>query len=229
MNHDLRHPEVKTNIFVATENRLVRESLARMLQKRTDFVVEAANHLSEFKSVGSGHQCDLVLTDSFCEPGDKEALRNFSQREGQTKLVLFGMAADESLFLEAVRAGVSGYLLHDASATDIVAAVRMVSQGAAVCPPRLCVVLMRCVAGQRRDRGKLMPNEAPVRPFLTSRQLELVELVAKGMTNKEIAAKLNLSEFAVKSHMRRIMKQTQAEDRHEAVKMIYGEIAAAAS
>ena len=216
-----------TNICVVTENRLVRESLTRMLQKRADFCVGSGNNLVEVERLADGEwACDVLLTDGFGERQEKEALQNFSRRAARVKVVLFGMAADEPLFLEAVRSGVCGYLLNDASAAEIVAAVRAVCQGEAACSPKLCMMLMRYVAEQCRCAGSSVRNEVPLLPPLTARQLELVELVAEGMTNKEIAARLNLSEFTVKNHLRRIIKQTQAEDRHEVVRMVRGENAA---
>jgi len=108
-------------------------------------------------------------------------------------------------------------LLQDASASDVVSAVRAVSRGEAVCPPQLCSVLFRFVAQT--------PREMPLRtttskPDLTLRQQQLVTLVAKGLTNKEIASHLNLSQFTVRNHIHRILKQVDAGSRSEAVETI---------
>jgi DNA-binding NarL/FixJ family response regulator len=124
------------------------------------------------------------------------------------------MEDDEDQFLLAVRAGSSGYLLKDASAADVLSAVRSVSRGEAVCPPRLCLSLFKWVADESRESSR---RDADSRPSLTMRQQQLVSLVARGLTNKEIASELNLSEFTVKNHLHRIMKQVDAESRHEAV------------
>jgi DNA-binding NarL/FixJ family response regulator len=123
-------------------------------------------------------------------------------------------------FLKAVSLGVSGYVLKDGSASDIVAAVRTVAQGGAVCPPSLCLRLMQRFAEQERSRSLTLELENANKPSLTHRQIQLVSLVAKGLTNKEIAASLNLSEFTVKNHMRRILKLVDAQDRYEAVTAI---------
>jgi DNA-binding NarL/FixJ family response regulator len=82
------------------------------------------------------------------------------------------------------------------------------------------MTLIQHVASVARTHPKLPEQEGVLRPSLTRRQLELVGLVARGMTNKEIAASLNLSEFTVKNHIRRIMKEVDADDRHEAVAMV---------
>jgi DNA-binding NarL/FixJ family response regulator len=127
------------------------------------------------------------------------------------------MEPDEEQFMAAVRSGVTGYLLQDASASDVVAAVRAVFRGEAVCPPQLCSTLFRFVAQMARQ----MPLQNPTsRPDLTLRQQQLVTLVAKGLTNKEIASHLNLSEFTVRNHIHRILKQVDAVSRSEAVATI---------
>ncbi len=133
------------------------------------------------------------------------------------KLLLIGMSDDSAQFLAAVRGGVAGYLMKDASVTEVVAAVRSIFKGEAACPPELCGYLFRYVA--KIADGKSPANEAG-RPELTPRQRQLIGLVAKGLTNKEIAARLNLSEYTVKNHVRRIMKRVDAGSRGQAVEKI---------
>jgi two-component system NarL family response regulator len=127
------------------------------------------------------------------------------------------MGADEEQFIAAIRSGATGYLLQDASASDVVAAVRAVFRGEAVCPPQLCSSLFRFVAQMARE---IPVRNAPPKPDLTLRQQQLVTLVAKGLTNKEIASHLNLSEFTVRNHIHRILKQVDAGSRSEAVETI---------
>jgi DNA-binding NarL/FixJ family response regulator len=108
-------------------------------------------------------------------------------------------------------------LLQDASASDVVAAVRAVYRGEAVCPPQLCSELFRFVA---QKAGEMPAQSAAPKRDLTLRQQQLVSLVAKGLTNKEIASRLNLSEFTVRNHIHRILKQVDAGSRGEAVDVI---------
>jgi DNA-binding NarL/FixJ family response regulator len=129
------------------------------------------------------------------------------------------MNSDEERFITAVRWGATGYLLQDASASDVVTAVRAVFRGEAVCPPELCSALFKIVAQTASDIS--LQNSAS-KPDLTLRQQQLVTLVAKGLTNKEIAARLNLSEFTVRNHIHRILKQVDAGSRSEAVETIRG-------
>jgi two-component system, NarL family, response regulator DevR len=130
------------------------------------------------------------------------------------------MDEDEELFLRAVRLGVCGYLLKDASSTEIISAVRGVARGEAACPPRLCMTLFRNIIQKFRQSSGTDDHAACMKIGLTYRQRELIALVAKGLTNKEIGAQLNLSEYTVKNHMRRIMRNVEADSRREAVDVI---------
>jgi two-component system NarL family response regulator len=209
-------PDHATQVFLLVENRLVREILDRLFRKRFDLRVVGQGCSTEALDAILDSPCDIVVLDdlnaaSLLGPHLLERL----QVTGTVDAVLIDMQDDEEQFLTAVRSGVSGYLLNDASAKDVLSAVRSVARGEAVCPPRLCLALFRFVARAARETlAQIKPG--PVRG-LTMRQQQLISLVARGLTNKEIASQLNLSEFTVKNHLHRIMKQVEAESRHEAV------------
>jgi len=207
-------------VFLLIENRLLREALTRLLRKR-----------SEIQIVGQGNRqtvtphhvvesiCTLLALD-FADP-NWLPVRFFSNHPcsaaGRFRALLVGMEDDHKQFLRAIRAGASGYMLKDASASEVVAAVRSAIRGDAVCPPRLCASLFQWVSQ--------LPETSPTEPAnaqanLTLRQRQLVNLVAKGLTNKEIAAHLNLSEFTVRNHIHRILKQTDVRTRREAVEAL---------
>ena len=200
------------------ENRLLREALIRVFRKRSDFVVVDQDGRADVTACEVLEaQFDVLLIDSFQTKGPEAKIACESGGRAGYKAVLIGMEPDEVLFMAAVRSGVMGYLLKDASASDLVAAVRAVYRGEAVCPPQLCSSLFRFVAHVVEE----MPVERSAsRPNLTLRQQQLVALVAKGFTNKEIASCLNLSEFTVRNHIHRILKQVDAETRSEAVETI---------
>jgi DNA-binding NarL/FixJ family response regulator len=205
-------------VFLLIENRLLRQALPRLLRKRSDLLVVGQSGHSEAASCQVlDAQCDVLITDSFQTSWLPVSIAR--GRAGQTalKAVLIGMESDEDQFMAAVRSGVTGYLLKDASASDIVAAVRAVFRGEAVCPPELCFTLFQFVAHTVREISVQGP--AP-RPDLTLRQQQLVGLVAKGLTNKEIASRLSLSEFTVRNHIHRILKQVDAGSRSKAVETI---------
>ena len=211
-------PSESIRVFLLIENRLLREALVRLFRKRSYLTVVGQSWQADLNvQQVLDSNCDVLVVASFqtnCLPASitLECIGQLS-----LKVVLIGMDCDEEEFLAAVRAGVTGYLLKDASASDVLNAVRSVFRGEAVCPPQLCSTLFRFVA----QTAKEMPaRDSALRPELTLRQQQLVSLVAKGLTNKEIASLLNLSEFTVRNHIHRILKQVDAESRSEAVDVI---------
>ena len=200
-------------IFLLVGNRLLRDTLLRLFRKPPDVSIVGQGSPSATPSTDvQESNCDVILTDSI--PGPAVSADDMVEPPIlNAEILLVGMEDDEEQFLSAIRAGSRGYLLKDASAADVLSAVRSISRGEAVCPPRLCLSLFKWVADEARETSR----NSDSRPSLTIRQQQLVSLVARGLTNKEIASELNLSEFTVKNHLHRIMKQVDAESRHEAV------------
>lgn len=205
-------------VFLLIENRLLREALVRLLRKRADFIVVGQSGQADL-TIQEMLQadCDVLVVGSFQSSWVAATLAFESAGHAGFKTVLIGMEADENQFMAMIRAGVAGYLLKDASASDVVSAVRAVFRGEAVCPPRLCRKLFQFVAQTPKEVGK---HGISSKPDLTLRQQQLVALVAKGMTNKEIASQLSLSEFTVRNHIHRILRQLDAETRSEAVDVV---------
>lgn len=205
-------------VFLLIENRLLREALVRLLRKRADFIVVGQSGQTDLAIQDMLQvNCDVLVVGSFQFSWVAATLALESARQPSVKVVLIGMEDDENQFMPMVRAGVTGYLLKDASASDVVNAVRAVFRGEAVCPPQLCSRLFQFVAQTPRE---VHTRGIPSKPDLTLRQQQLVALVAKGLTNKEIASRLNLSEFTVRNHIHRILKQLDAETRSEAVDVV---------
>ena len=129
---------------------------------------------------------------------------------------MIGMDLDVGLFLQAVRAGIAGYLLKDATAADIETAVRAAATNSAVCHPQLCQVLFDYVAKQLASSPSLFIKQ---QLGLTRREQQLVELVGRGLTNKEIAGTLGLLEQTVKNHVHRVLRKVGVSDRLAAVEV----------
>jgi DNA-binding NarL/FixJ family response regulator len=212
-------PPSGVSVFLLAENRLLRETLARLLEKKGGVSIVGVSRYTEStveEIFASG--CAILLMDSQAITHGVSLLNELPEMAPRLDVVLFGMDDDPDTFLRSVYLGVSGYVLKEASASEIIAAVLGVARGQAAWPPRLSMALGRYLSQEYRNRAQLLPGS--VRYDLTPRQLELMRLVERGMTNKEIAVNLNLSEFTVKNHIRRVMKEVDAEDRHEAVDAI---------
>jgi two-component system response regulator DevR len=209
---------LKIRVFLIIENRLLLDALAHLLRRQGDVEVSGKGGRSETTPEEVGKSgCDVALLD-FLDPEWISVVRRQSQeKERAIKTILIGMDAERAPLLEAVRCGVTGFLLKDASAADVMAAVRAVARGEASCPPQMCATLFQTVAQMVQNR---QVKKATDKMGLTLRQQKLMKLVAKGMTNKEIAEELHLSEYTVKNHMSRILKQLDAESRSEAVETV---------
>jgi DNA-binding NarL/FixJ family response regulator len=165
--------------------------------------------------------CDVLLVDRLTlKNAGAEFVPSVTRAIPQAKVIFFGMEDDFEVFLEAINSGVAGYLLQNASTAETLVAIRMAARGGAICPPQLCLELFHFVA--KLAQTSTPPNRRLcTRLGLTLRQQQLITLLSQGLTNKEIASGLNLSEFTVKNHVRRIMRQLNAGNRREAVQVAY--------
>ena len=206
----------RLRIYVAAENRFLRESLSRMLATRAGIEivgVKAAKPLDREALVSSGAELVLLLSDG-CVGEELEWIQLVRRLAPRVRILMIGMANEPGEFLQCVRAGISGYLLQDSSAEEVLEAIQAVRAGEAVCPGSLCTVLFRYFERETSD-----PQFASVRQRLglTRREQQLVPLIAKGFTNKEIAGQLCLSEQTVKNHLYRMKHKIGAEDRFSIV------------
>lgn len=203
-------------VFIVAENRLLRETLARACDKQRDMTVVGQARLwtEALEALQRTHADILLLSPIPPALPELDALEKIRSRSPESRIVLLGMEEDEKLFLTAVRRGVVGYLGQDASASDIVAAVRSAAQGEAVCPPRLCLFLFNYMAKEATGVAEL---RLQIQLGLTRREHELLPMIARGLTNKEIAGRLNVSEQTVKNHVHRMIHKAGASSRLDVV------------
>lgn len=202
--------ENQTRVLILSDNRLFREALTRIFSKKSDIETVCSRQMDE-GAAEHIRECnpDVLVLDSplFLST---EAVRVAKQGKRAIKIVMVAMKEDEALFLKAVRQGVYGFVPKDASALDVVNAVRSVAQGEAVCPPRLCKHLFDLVA-------QTAPSKCGGRQVnglgLTRREEQLIPMIDLGLTNKEIATQLNLSEKTVKNHVHRILRKVRVDSR----------------
>ena len=202
----------KAKVFIVCCNRLLRESIARILNRRTDLEIVAAQALgfvSRGEIIDSG--ADVLVLDSmdllFGSPRASPPTPTISR---SIMCVLVAMEDNRSHFLAAVRRGARGYVLRDASATDVVSAIRTVAEGQVVCPTRYTKVLFDFIAAQTDE----LPNSRKREKWgLTRREQQLIPLIGRGLSNKEIANYLSLSEQTIKNHIHRILRKVGVSDR----------------
>lgn len=126
----------EVSVFLLAENRLLRDTLARLLRKRTAInVVGISRDSKSVLNEITESRCQLVLTDCFGSDSNTGLIVELLAQNPDIRILLFGMDEDPGTFLRAVQLGVRGYVLKDASAAEIVAAVRAVARGEASCPP----------------------------------------------------------------------------------------------
>ena len=205
-------------VFLLAENRLLREALIRLFSKKDDIhIVGSGPYSAQILDQILEAQPKIVVLDSvtkvLCQDG---VIRRLLEAEPEIKVVMVGMEADEGVFLRLVQQGVLGYVLTDASAAEVWRAIRCVAAGEAVCPPSLSVALFRSVANSPTNLpGMRLQRSQDFSP----RQQQLAQLIREGLSNKEVAARLNLSEQTVKNHVHRMLRKVGAADRATMVQL----------
>jgi DNA-binding NarL/FixJ family response regulator len=219
--------QMPIRVFLLVQNRLLRDALERLLRKRSDLQVVACTKEGECTPQSIlASECDVLVLDFLDTHWLPAEIQLSTGACSPPKSLLICMADDSDQFIAAVHGGAIGYLLKEASIDDVISAVRAVFRGEAICPPKLCAELFHSLTHVATEAVSTSSHNG--RPPLTLRQQRLAAMVAQGLSNKEIAAQLNLSEFTVKNHLRRIMKRFGAKSRTQAVDAIlsYGYVLA---
>jgi DNA-binding NarL/FixJ family response regulator len=207
-------------VFIVAENRLLREALTRVLQRDNRIrVVSAVAFASEtVKQIAQAKPHVLILDPTGFESSSVQVVVEAIREVPSLKVVLIGMDADDVTFLRWVRAGIAGYLLKNASANEVVVAVNSTARGRAVCPPELCLMLFNWVARQEIPISNL---NGKLQLGLTRREVQILHIISCGLSNKEIAIQLNLSEQTVKNHVHRLLHKLGAANRQAALEIFH--------
>jgi DNA-binding NarL/FixJ family response regulator len=205
--------------FIADDQAMVRQGFGALLSAQPDISVvgEAANGRDAVRQVHSLAP-DVVLMDvRMPEVNGLDAAREILARDTDTKVLMLTTFDIDDYVYAALRAGASGFLLKDAPADELVRAVRVVAAGDALLAPsitrRMIADLVNRHSGPRRSADELAR--------LTPRETEVLELLARGMSNAEIATGLFVSEETVKTHVGKVFSKLGLRDRAQAVVMAY--------
>lgn len=196
----------RIRIVIADDHPVVRAGLHEMLSSQPDFEIvgEASNGVEAVEQVLQ-MQPDVVLMDLRMTPLDgAAATAQICAQHAKTAVLVLTSYESHADILHAIEAGAMGYLLKDARREELFTAVRTVAQGKAVFAPTVATRLLHQV-------------RKPSREALSARELEVLTLVARGASNKEIARALHLSEATVKSHLLHLFAKLDVSDRTAAV------------
>jgi DNA-binding NarL/FixJ family response regulator len=207
-------------VVVADDQTAVREGLALLLDLLDDVtVVGAAGDGDEAVRLVAEHGADVVLMDlrmPRCD-GVTATARIRAEHPG-TQVVVLTTYAEDADILAALQAGALGYLTKDAGRTQIAQALRTAAAGQSVLDPQ---VQRRLLAAAAQAPAPVPAGEAGLPDGLTAREGEVLTLIAAGLSNREIAKRLYVSEATVKSHINRLFAKTGVRDRAQAVQYAY--------
>jgi DNA-binding NarL/FixJ family response regulator len=204
-------------VLVADDQRVVREGLELVLGLMPGVeVVGAAGDGAEAVALVEERRPDIVLMDLRMPRCDGvEATRMLRDRRPETKVIVLTTYSDDRSVLDALRAGARGYLTKDAGSVEIRLALRQVLNDQAVVDPAVQHHLVDAIVTAAPGAGPGLPDG------LTPREAEVLALIAGGLTNPEIAARLVISEGTVKSHVNHLLAKIDARDRAQAVAYAY--------
>jgi DNA-binding NarL/FixJ family response regulator len=207
-------------VMVVDDQAVVREGLMTLLEAAPDIKpVASAGDGEEAVALCARHRPDVVLMDLRMPKLDGvEATRRIRAAQPDTEIVVLTTLADEASILDALQAGARGYLTKDAGIAEIARAVHAAADHQALLDP---VVQSRLIAAASAGARPAPPPAQSLPDGLTPREAEVLSLIARGLSNGEIAATLVVSEATVKTHINHVFAKIGARDRAQAVHYAY--------
>ena len=211
----------RARLILADDHDLFREGLAGLINAQPDLAVagQAGDGL-EVLTLAREVKPDLIIMDinmPICD--GLEATRLICAEWPEARIVMLTVHDEDEKLFEAIKAGAQGYMLKSLHSVDFLRGVRSALNGEAVLPPQLAARLLKEFA-RLSAQPTVAAGEGSGEAFgLTAREKEVLDLIATGATDKEIAAQLALSLHTVKSHVRNILSKTHAINRRQAAKL----------
>ena len=202
-------------LMLVDDQALFREGLRTLLELNEDLIVcsEASNGEEALKQI-QANAPDLVLMDiNMPLMNGIQATVALKKVSPNIKILILTTFDDDERVFEALRAGASGYLLKDTPSEQLAAAIKTVHRGESFLQPSIA---SKVLAEFNRLRGGSLPPEQQLIEPLSRRETEIVQLLAQGMSNKEIAARAFLAEGTVKNHISNILGKMGVQDRTQA-------------
>jgi DNA-binding NarL/FixJ family response regulator len=197
----------KIKILIVEDNRLLREGIAAMIKEQPD--MNAADALGSYESISGKIRLvkpKIVLLDlGLSDKNSLHLVRSFKRDFPETKVIVMDLIPTHTDILEFIQAGVQGFILKDATIAEFLRTIRSVAGGAKVLPNHLTGSLFSQIIENAVNNDKISKLKELVK--MTKRERQVIELIADGLTNKEIAEQLHLSTFTVKSHVHNILEK----------------------
>jgi two-component system response regulator NreC len=191
-------------ILLADDHNILRDGMRLLLERQPGFSVvgEAADGRAIVELAREHHPDVIVMDIAMPNMNGIEATRRIVEKHPETGVVILSMHYDESYVLRSLKAGARAYLLKDALKAELISAIRAVSEGRSFFSPKISRVLQEdyVEALNRKDSDDTYE-------LLTDREREILQLIAEGKTNKEIAHLLNLSLYTVDTHRTHILQK----------------------
>jgi DNA-binding NarL/FixJ family response regulator len=202
------------SILLADDHRILREGIRALIQDQADMQVigESEDGLDTMKKVAQLTPDVVVMDIAMPLLNGLEATRQIRRDFPQVRVLILTMHENEEYIRQVLAAGALGYVLKDAAARDLLGAIRSVYQGEAVLSP----AITRLVIEDYLRWGDIRPEDTT--DGLTPREREVLQLIAEGYTNKEIAEIMSLSVKTVQSHRTNLMNKLDLHDRGELIK-----------
>ncbi|MDQ2648416.1 MAG: response regulator transcription factor [Actinomycetota bacterium] len=203
-------------VLICDDHALFRRGLAMVLESEDGIeVVGEASDGDEAVASAEDLVPDVVLMDvRMPKRSGIEATRAIAEVLPTARIVMLTVSDEEDDLYDAIKAGAAGYLLKEISIEEVAGAIRQVVDGQSLITPSMASKLLAEFTNLAK---KADARQAVISPKLTTRELEVLKLVAQGMSNKEIAAELYISENTVKNHVRNILEKLHLHSRMEAV------------
>lgn len=190
------------------------EALCRLLEAaESKEVLGTASDLAEMRQLLARTEPDVVLV-NLCSSSDPGVLDTIREQQPRAKLVVIGVENSEVAVAALARAGVVGYLTREATGADLADTVRRVAAGQIVCPPAILQTMVDSLS------RRVPAAQKPTSDELTIREREVVELMRRGMSNKQIASRLHIEVTTVKSHVHNILGKLNVRRRAEAIALL---------
>lgn len=224
MSQNLEMPESSDPIrlVIADDIPLFREMLVHTLEEESDIeiVAHASNGLEAVEACRE-HLPHIILLDvEMPKMNGVEATRLIRSECPSTRVVILTAYEDDHLILELIHAGATGYLVKDTHVDEVVRAIRVAHGGESLIQPRVAQKILRMMAAMPQSETPVpvqTPDFSAKLELLTAREREVLEGMAKGLNNKELAEQLCIGHTTVKTHVNRLMQKLDLRDRVEAV------------